>query len=277
MGRQAELTSSKKLYEAILAKQSYLCVGLDPDASKIPDCFGDGVEAVEAFCKAVINTTKHVAVAFKPNLAFFEPFGAEGWEVLERVVESIPSDCLVIADAKRGDIGNTAAKYAEAIFDGLGADAITVAPYMGADSVTPFTDRNDKWTILLALTSNPGADDFEFHGETPLFEKVLTKSQEWGTPDNLMFVVGATRPEMLARVRELAPDSFLLVPGVGAQGGTIEGVAEFGLNDRCGILVNSSRGIIYAGKNEGSIEASMAKTKHAAEELAAKMSKTLQK
>lgn len=277
MDRQAALTSSSKLYEAILAKQSYLCVGLDPDEAKIPLCFGEGVDAVEAFCKAVINATKHVAVAYKPNLAFFEPYGAEGWAVLNKIIAEVPSNCLVIADAKRGDIGNTAAKYAEAIFDGLGADAVTVAPYMGADSVTPFTDRSDKWTILLALTSNPGAEDFEFHGETPLFERVLSKAQEWGTPDSLMFVVGATRPEMLARVRVLAPDSFLLVPGVGAQGGTIEGVAEFGLNERCGLLVNSSRGIIYAGKDEVTIEACMTKATHAAEELASKMSNTLQK
>lgn len=277
MGRQAALTSSSKLYNAILAKQSYLCVGLDPDISKIPNCFGEGVEAVEAFCLAVINSTKHVAVAYKPNLAFFEPFGSKGWEVLDRLIESIPSDCLVIADAKRGDIGNTSSKYAEAIFDGLGADAITVSPYMGADSVTPFTDRKDKWTILLALTSNPGADDFEFHGDTPLFETVLTKAQDWGTPDNLMFVVGATRPELLARVRELVPSSFLLVPGVGAQGGTIAGVAKFGLNERCGLLVNSSRGIIYAGEDEETVEAAMSKTKAAAEDLATKMSETLSK
>ncbi len=277
MRRQAELTSSSKLYEAILAKQSYLCVGLDPDISKIPNCFGEGVDGVEAFCLAVIKSTKHVAVAYKPNLAFFEPFGSKGWEVLDRVIESIPSDCLVIADAKRGDIGNTSSKYAEAIFDGLGADAITVAPYMGADSVTPFTDRKDKWTILLALTSNPGAEDFEFHGDTPLFETVLSKAQDWGTPDNLMFVVGATRPELLARVRELAPLSFLLVPGVGAQGGTIEAVAKFGLNERCGLLVNSSRGIIYAGEDEETVEAAMSKTKAAAEDLATKMSETLRK
>ena len=276
MGRQTELTTSSKLYEAILEKQSYLCVGLDPDSSKIPKCFGDGVAAVEEFCKSVINATKHVAVAYKPNLAFFESYGSEGWEVLKRVIENIPNNCLIIADAKRGDIGNTSTKYAEAIFDSLGADAITVAPYMGSDSVLPFTDRKDKWTILLALTSNPGADDFEFHGDTPLFERVLTKAQEWGTTDNLMFVVGATRPEMLSRVRELAPDSFLLVPGVGAQGGTIEEVARFGLNSKCGLLVNSSRGIIYAGDSESTILDSMAKTKAAAEDLAQKMYKTLQ-
>lgn len=276
MSRQAELTSSSKLYEAILEKQSYLCVGLDPDEGKIPTCFGSGVEAVERFCSSIIDATKHVAVAYKPNLAFFETYGAAGWTALENIIAQVPSNCLVIADAKRGDIGNTASKYAQAILNNLGADAITVAPYMGADSVTPFIDRKDKWTILLALTSNPGADDFEFHGSTPLFESVLTKAQTWGTPDNLMFVVGATRPEMLSRVREIAPDSFLLVPGVGAQGGTIESVAEFGLNSKCGLLVNSSRGIIYAGLGEESVESAMDATRKAAEELASKMAKTLQ-
>ena len=277
MARQAQLTDSTKLYEAILEKQSYLCVGLDPDLSKIPACFGQGATAVEAFCKAVIDATKHVAVAYKPNLAFFEPLGSEGWDVLSRVIEHIPSESLVIADAKRGDIGNTAAKYAEAILGNLGADSITVAPYMGADSVTPFTSIENKWTILLALTSNPGAEDFEFHGNPPLFERVLTKAQKWGSVDNLMFVVGATRPEMLARVRELAPDSFLLVPGVGAQGGTIEAVAKHGLNSKCGLLVNSSRGIIYAGSSESTISEAMNKSRAAAEELAAKMALTLQK
>jgi orotidine-5'-phosphate decarboxylase len=231
---------------------------------------------MESFCKEIVQATQHVAVAYKPNLAFFEPYGAEGWAALDRIIDSIPEDCLVIADAKRGDIGNTAKKYATAIFDGLGADAITVAPYMGEDSVRPFTDRSDKWTILLALTSNPGADDFEFHGTPPLFERVLERAQSWGTPDNLMFVIGATRPELLSRVRELAPDSFLLVPGVGAQGGSLELVAKQGLNSKCGLLVNSSRGIIYAGGSEASIEKAMQKTKDAAEDLARQMSETLQ-
>ena len=241
----------------------------------MPTCFGFGIEAVERFCSSIIDATKHVTVAYKPNLAFFETYGAPGWTALENIIAQVPSNCLVIADAKRGDIGNTASKYAQAILNNLGADAITVSPYMGSDSVTPFTDRKDKWTILLALTSNPGADDFEFHGSTPLYESVLTKAQTWGTPDNLMFVVGATRPEMLSRVREIAPDSFLLVPGVGAQGGTIESVAEFGLNSKCGLLVNSSRGIIYAGSGEQSIESAMDATRKAAEELASKMAKTL--
>lgn len=277
MARQAKITSSATLYSAIQAKQSYLCVGLDPDPVKIPTCFGEGVDAIESFCNAVVDATRHVAVAYKPNLAFFEPYGADGWAALGRIIASIPSECLVIADAKRGDIGNTAKKYATAIFDSLGADAITVAPYMGEDSVTPFTERTDKWTILLTLTSNPGADDFEFHGTPPLFERVLERAQSWGTPNNLMFVVGATRPELLSRVRELAPDSFLLVPGVGAQGGSLELVAQHGLNSQCGLLVNSSRGIIYAGASSSTCEDAMSKTKEAAELLAKQMAATLQK
>ncbi len=275
MARQAQITDSTKLYEAILAKQSYLCVGLDPDLSKIPECFGDGAKAVEKFCNSVIDATKHVAVAYKPNLAFFETLGAEGWDILSRVIDHIPSECLAIADAKRGDIGNTATKYAEAILRNLGADSITVSPYMGVDSVTPFTSIENKWTVLLALTSNPGAEDFEFHGNPPLFERVLSKAQEWGTINNLMFVVGATRPEMLVRVRELVPDSFLLIPGVGAQGGTIEVVAKHGLTSKCGLLVNSSRGIIYAGSSESTISEAMNKSRSAAEEIAAKMAITL--
>ena len=274
--RTSALDTTEKLFQAICQKKSFLCVGLDPDPERIPFDFGAGVVAMERFCMAMVEATSDVAVAYKPNLAFFEQYGSEGWAALERVAEAIPDDVLLIADAKRGDIGNTATRYARAMFDGLGADAITVAPYMGRDSVEPFTAFSDRWTVLLALTSNPGADDFEFHGSTPLFESVLTKAQTWGTPDNLMFVVGATRPEMLSRVREIAPDSFLLVPGVGAQGGTIESVAECGLNSKCGLLVNSSRGIIYAGSGEESIESAMHETRKAAEVLASKMSKTLQ-
>jgi orotidine-5'-phosphate decarboxylase len=234
------------LYEVICRKQSFLCVGLDPDEAHIPAQYGTGVEAVERFCLDIVDRTHTFAVAFKPNLAFFETYGALGWSALERIIKAIPSDCLVIADAKRGDVGNTASRYAEAFFTHLGADAVTVAPYMGADSVLPFTAFKDKWTVLLALTSNPGADDFEFHGTPPLFERVIERAQSWGTPDELMFVVGATRPEMLGRVRCLAPDHFFLVPGVGAQGGTVAEVAEAGWNDQCGLLINSSRGILYA-------------------------------
>ena len=263
------------LISAVKNKKSHLCIGLDITPEGISNKYAS-IDDLKLHTKKIISATEDLAVAFKPNLGFYERWGSEGFKWLEETMSLFAEETLVIGDAKRGDIGNTATKYAEAIFDSLGADAITVAPYMGADSVTPFTDRKDKWTILLALTSNPGADDFEFHGDTPLFERVLTKAQEWGTTDNLMFVVGATRPEMLSRVRELAPDSFLLVPGVGAQGGTIEEVARFGLNSKCGLLVNSSRGIIYAGNSESTISASMAKTKAAAEDLAQKMSKTLQ-
>ena len=190
-------------------------MGLDPDPAKIPAAFGTGVAAMEAFCSAVVEATLPYAVAYKPNLAFFEQYGAEGWAALERVVANIPSDVLVIADAKRGDIGNTALKYAQALFTGLGADAVTVAPYMGRDSVEPFTSFSNKWTVLLALTSNPSAEDFEFHGETPLFEDVLSKSQTFEGADRLMYVVGATRPELLGRVRKLVPRGLF----VGAWGG----------------------------------------------------------
>lgn len=275
MSRIRTINNRSKLYEAILEKKSYLCVGLDPDPDRIPACFGSGVEAMEAFCISVIECTHHVAVAFKPNLAFFEPYGADGFLALQRIVDAVPGECLVIADAKRGDIGNTSKKYATAIFDTLGADAVTVAPYMGEDSVRPFTDREDRWTILLALTSNPGAEDFEFHGSPPLFEKVLEKSSNWGTPDNLMFVVGATRPKVLSRVRQLVPDSFLLVPGVGAQGGTLKDVASAGLNSQCGLIVNSSRSILYAAISPTTQSDCSIASRLEAEKLASEMAITL--
>ena len=202
---------------------------------------------MEQFCNSIVDATHDLAVAFKPNLAFFEQYGSEGWAALERIIAHIPKDCMVIADAKRGDIGNTAARYAQAMFEGLGAHAITVAPYMGEDSVRPFVEfREGCWTILLAMTSNPGAQDFEFHGSPPLFERVMERAQTWGSPDELMFVVGATRPEAIARARTVAPDSFFLVPGVGAQGGALREVVDAGWNAQCGLLVNSSRGILYA-------------------------------
>lgn len=246
------ITDRNALFDEIQKKKSFLCVGLDPDLDRIPACCGEGVEGMENFCKDIITKTQAHAVAYKPNLAFFEQCGSAGWAALERIVSWIPSDCLVIADAKRGDIGNTAARYADAMFNSLGADAVTVAPYMGADSVKPFLAAGPgRWTILLALTSNPSADDFEFHGEEePLFRRVLRLGQTWGTPDNLMFVVGATRPDLLAEIRAEVPDHFFLVPGVGAQGGTVQAVSEAGLNDKCGLLINSSRGILYAGAGE---------------------------
>ena len=201
---------------------------------------------------------------------------SEGWAALERVAEAIPEEVLLIADAKRGDIGNTATRYARAMFDGLGADAITVAPYMGRDSVEPFTAFSDRWTVLLALTSNPGADDFEFHGDQPLFMEVLDKSQSYASADRIMYVVGATRPEMLGAVRQRVPQAFLLVPGVGAQGGTVADVARHGMNDQCGLLVNSSRGILYAGGVDASVEQAQQAASQAAQVLQAEMQVALQ-
>jgi len=273
----AQLATPSGLFQTIQSKASFLCVGLDPDPAKIPASFGTGVAAMEAFCAAVVEATLPYAVAYKPNLAFFEQYGAEGWAALERVVANISSDVLVIADAKRGDIGNTALKYAQALFTGLGADAVTVAPYMGRDSVEPFTSFSNKWTVLLALTSNPSAEDFEFHGATPLFEDVLTTSRSFDGADRLMYVVGATRPELLGRVRKLVPEAFLLVPGVGAQGGTVEDVCAHGLNATCGLLVNSSRGILYAGGREASVEEAKDASRHAAAKLQAAMHVELEK
>lgn len=274
--RTSALDTTEKLFQAIRHKKSFLCVGLDPDPARIPAAFGEGVEAMERFCMAMVEATSEVAVAYKPNLAFFEQYGSEGWAALERVAESIPGEVLLIADAKRGDIGNTATRYARAMFEGLGADAITVAPYMGRDSVEPFTAFSDRWTVLLALTSNPGADDFEFHGDQPLFMKVLDKSQSYAAADRLMYVVGATRPEMLGAVRQKVPQAFLLVPGVGAQGGTVAEVAKHGMNDQCGLLVNSSRGILYAGGADASVEETQRAALNAAKELQAEMQASLQ-
>lgn len=248
-------TPKSRLVHAIRTKRSYLCVGLDPVPERIPAAAGTGVDGMERFCMDIVASTADHAVAFKPNLAFFEQYGSAGWAALERIVRAIPSDCLVIADAKRGDIGSTATRYAEAFFSGLGAGAVTVAPYMGADSVLPFTAFTDHWTVLLALTSNPSASDFEYHGEPPLHEVVVARSQGWGSDANLMYVVGATRPEGLARVRDLAPDHFFLVPGVGAQGGNLEDVSAAGWNAECGLLVNSSRGILYASPGADYAEA----------------------
>lgn len=271
----AQMQSAHGLFQAIRNKGSFLCVGLDPDPEKIPAAFGTGVAGMEAFCLAMVEATLPYAVAYKPNLAFFEQYGAEGWAALERVVDGIPSDVLVIADAKRGDIGNTATRYARAMFEGLGADAVTVAPYMGRDSVEPFTAFRDRWTVLLALTSNPGAADFEFHGERPLFREVLRQSSTFANADRLMYVVGATRPAMLAEVREEVPDAFLLVPGVGAQGGTVAAVAEYGLTNQCGLLVNSSRGILYAAGLDASQEVCLEASANAAQDLAQDMKRAL--
>lgn len=240
----------QELIATIKEKQSFLCIGLDTDLDKIPAHLRGNPDALFEFNKAIIEATSELCAAYKPNLAFYERYGLKGWDALQRTVEIIPDDCLVIADAKRGDIGNTSKYYAEAMFNQLGADAVTIAPYMGEDSVTPFLGFKDKWAIVLALTSNKGAEDFQWLGEVELFREVIRKCNTWANEDELMYVVGATRPELFKAIREEAPNHFLLVPGVGAQGGTVEEVAKYGLNKDVGLLVNSSRGIIYADSTE---------------------------
>lgn len=239
----------KQLIEQIKIKQSFLCVGLDPDLSKIPAHLLDTEDPIFEFNKAIIDATQAFCVAYKPNLAFYECHGPKGWESLKKTIDYIPKDIFVIADAKRGDIGNTSMYYARTFFDYLNCDAVTVAPYMGEDSVTPFFEIATKWVILLALTSNKGSLDFQFTtdetGEA-LYKKVIRTSMKWGSPENLMFVVGATRAEEIAAVRSVAPEHFFLVPGVGAQGGSLEEVVKYGWNSDCGLLINSSRNIIYA-------------------------------
>jgi orotidine-5'-phosphate decarboxylase len=243
------------LFENIVKKRSFLCVGLDSETAKIPEFLLKEKDPVFEFNKRIIDATAEFTVAYKPNSAFYECSGAKGWLSLEATVNYIREnypDIFVIADAKRGDIGNTSKMYAKAFFENMPFDAITVAPYMGEDSVTPFLSYKDKWVILLALTSNKGADDFQYHNEDglKLFERVLNVSQKWGTLNNMMYVVGATRAEMLREIRQLIPDHFLLVPGVGAQGGSLAEVAKYGMNSKCGLLVNSSRGIIFADNSE---------------------------
>ena len=243
------------LFENIIKKRSFLCVGLDSEIEKIPSILLSTEDPVFEFNKRIINATHKFAVAYKPNVAFYECYGAKGWISLEATVRYIKDnypDIFVIADAKRGDIGNTSKMYAKAFLENMPFDAITVAPYMGEDSVTPFLSFKDKWVVLLALTSNKGADNFQYHDEDgiKLFERVLSISQKWGTINNMMYVVGATRADMLKDIRQLVPDHFLLVPGVGAQGGSLEEVAKYGLNSKCGLLVNSSRAIIFADNTE---------------------------
>ncbi|MEA5260428.1 orotidine-5'-phosphate decarboxylase [Arcicella aquatica] len=249
--------TKSQLFEQILQKQSYLCIGLDTDIQKIPNHLLKTEDPIFEFNKQIIDATHQYAVAYKPNIAFYEAFGAKGWESLQKTLEYIPKECFTIADAKRGDIGNTSGLYARAFFDekssGLNFDSVTVAPYMGEDSVKPFLDFDGKWVILLALTSNVGSKDFQnltLNNDKQLFEEVLTKSQEWGSSEQLMYVVGATKADMLQKIRSVVPDHFLLVPGVGAQGGSLEEVSKFGMNKQCGLLVNSSRAIIYASSGE---------------------------
>ena len=245
----------QQLFENIKRKKSFLCVGLDTDIRKIPEHLLKEEDPIFAFNKAIIDATADLCIAYKPNLAFYESMGVKGWIAFEKTVKYIKDnypDQFIIADAKRGDIGNTSAMYARTFFEELDIDSVTVAPYMGEDSVTPFLTYEGKWVILLALTSNKGAFDFQFFEENgvKLYERVLRKSQEWGNDQNMMYVVGATKAEMLSGIREIVPNHFLLVPGVGAQGGSLEEVAKYGMNSHCGLIVNSSRGIIFADKTE---------------------------
>ncbi|MCO6482057.1 MAG: orotidine-5'-phosphate decarboxylase [Flavobacteriales bacterium] len=267
-----------ELVDIIKRKRSLLCVGLDTEPLRLPLRFRGQHDPVRAFNHAIVQATHHVAVAYKLNLAFYEANGAAGWRDLESTVAYIRSlgDCLIIADAKRGDIGNTARKYAEAFFDQLDFDAVTLSPYMGGDSITPFLGRPGKWAIVLAVTSNEGAMDFQFQavgdGHQRLFELVMRHMAALGGPDELMFVAGATRPDILAQARAVAPDHFFLVPGVGAQGGDLEAVLRAGLARDGGLLVNSSRGILYAGQEEEAVP----KAREAAEALQRMMEKAMQ-
>ena len=238
-----------ELFSLIRERKSFLCVGLDTDLEKIPAHLRDSEDPIFEFNKQIIDATRDLCVAYKPNLAFYEAAGVKGWKALEKTFRYIGKTHFTIADAKRGDIGNTSKLYAKTFFENLDCDAVTVAPYMGVDSVLPFLDFKNKWVILLALTSNEGSRDFQFLkvGKERLFEKVLKTALQWTDAERMMFVVGATHPEMFAKVRAIVPDHFLLVPGIGAQGGELAEVAKFSLNDQCGLLVNSSRGIIYAG------------------------------
>lgn len=264
----------KELFELIKKKKSFLCVGLDSDINKIPKHLLNTEDPVFEFNKAIIDATINYTVAYKPNLAFYESRGSVGIRSLEKTIAYLSNysdQVFSIADAKRGDIGNTSAQYAKTFLESYGFDAITVAPYMGEDSVSPFLTIENKWVILLALTSNKGAFDFQFieNKETGkrLFEEVLETSQKWGNADNMMYVVGATKAEMLEGIRSIVPEHFLLVPGVGAQGGNLQEVAKYGLNSQCGLLVNSSRGIIFKSTNEDFAEVAQAEAKKLQEEM----------
>ncbi|PLX02682.1 MAG: orotidine-5'-phosphate decarboxylase [Marinilabiliales bacterium] len=268
----------EELFNIIKKKQSFLCIGLDTDINKIPPYLLDSEDPVFEFNKQIVDKTHDLAIAYKPNIAFYESMGAKGWDSLSKTVNYIKKttdEVLIIADAKRGDIGNTSAMYAKTFFSTYNFDAVTLAPYMGYDTVSPFLAYEGKWSIILALTSNSSAADFQYlrdksSGEL-LYESVLSTGCKWGNTDNIMFVVGATKAESLRNVRKFAPDNFLLVPGVGAQGGSLEEVAKNGMNSHCGLLVNSSRGIIYASKERDFADIARAK----AVELQTEMSEYL--
>ncbi len=250
----------QQLIQQIQNKKSYLCVGLDTDLSKIPKHLQSHPDAIFEFNKQIIDATQDLCVSYKINTAFYEAMGIKGWEAMQKTVEYIPAEQFTIADAKRGDIGNTSSQYARAFFEAMNFDAITIAPYMGEDSVRPFLEYENKWTIVLGLTSNKGSDDFqqiilndslsEKSKPITLYQTVIEKIARWGTPDNLMFVTGATKPSDFEGIRSIIPNNFLLVPGVGAQGGSLKDVSKYGLNKDCGLLVNASRAIIYASEKE---------------------------
>ncbi|NJC25222.1 orotidine-5'-phosphate decarboxylase [Neolewinella antarctica] len=264
-----------ELFHRIKAKQSFLCVGLDVDPAKMPAHLnGD----VLAFNKAIIDATRDLCVAYKPNTAFYEALGLDGMRILKDTLDYIGDDHFTIADAKRGDIGNTSRYYANFAFHTLGADSITVAPYMGEDSVRPFLEYEGKWAIVLALTSNQGSQDFQHasqDGGEPLYKKVMQRTAAWGNLDQLMFVCGATQAEKFAELRAVTPDHFYLVPGIGAQGGDLAGVCKYGMNDHCGLLVNSSRGILYASPGEDFAEAARASAQRLQTQMAAALKKYL--
>ena len=269
--------NKQQLLENIKRKQSFLCVGLDTDIKKIPEHLLKEEDPVFAFNKAIIDATAPYCIAYKPNLAFYESMGVKGWIAFEKTVEYIKKnypDQFIIADAKRGDIGNTSAMYARSFFEELDIDAVTVAPYMGEDSVTPFLTYEGKWVILLALNSNKGSHDFQLTEDKAgerLFEKVLRKSQEWANDQNMMYVVGATQGKMFEDIRKIVPNHFLLVPGIGAQGGSLEEACKYGMNSKCGLIVNSSRAIIYADKSEAFAQAA----KNEAEKVQKQMAEQL--
>ena len=268
-----------ELIEQIKTKKSFLCVGLDTDLKKIPQHLLNDNDAIYTFNKNIIDATAPYCVAYKPNLAFYEAFGVKGMIAFEKTINYLNKyypNHFIIADAKRGDIGNTSKMYARTFFEEYDVDALTVAPYMGEDSVTPFLGYDGKWVILLALTSNKGSNDFQLTTDTEgerLFEKVIRKSQQWGNIDNMMYVVGATQGKMFEDIRKVAPESFLLVPGVGAQGGRLEEVCRYGMTNDCGLLVNSSRGIIYASNGEDYAEVAAQKAKELQEQMAAELAK----
>ena len=269
----------EQLIKEIFDKKSFLCVGLDIDLNKIPKHLLDEDDPIFVFNKAIIDATAPYCVSYKPNLAFYECYGIKGMIAFERTINYLKEHYphhFIIADAKRGDIGNTSRMYAKTFFEEYNLDALTVAPYMGEDSVKPFLEYEGKWVILLALTSNKGSQDFQFftsdNGQR-LFERVLSKSQEWGNTDNLMYVVGATQGAMFRDIRKIAPDHFLLVPGVGAQGGSLQEVCKYGMTADCGLLVNSSRGIIYAGQHEDFAEKAADSAKELQQQMAIELSR----